>query len=156
MSTVATPRLSLGKQIFHFVRHFGEMCIVMCVAGSALYAAFFAAAGLVGYPNLPQQSPALSVLLTAFVYALPMAAWMWFRGMQWRPTLEMSGATIGVGVALIGLAWTGVLSNAGLSDWATPSFCGPACAVMLPVMLFRLDLYAGRAGHHMAVGTQAA
>ena len=32
-----------------------------------------------------------------------------------------------------------------LRGWAL-SFCGPACLLMIVVMLFRLDLYTGRAG----------
>jgi hypothetical protein len=62
------------------------------------------------------------LLVIAFNYALPMAAWMRFRGMAWRPTLEVSG--------LLG-------------------FCGPAWVVMVIVMLFRLDLCTGRTGHQM-------
>jgi len=66
--------------------------------------------------------PRLALLVIAFNYALPMAAWMRFRGMAWRPTLEMSGVL---------------------------GFCGPACVVMVIVILFRLDLYTGRMGHHL-------
>ena len=156
MATVATPGPGPGKQIINFVRHFGEMCIAMCVGGIALYAAFFGAAGLIGYPDLPERSPELSVIAVAFIYAFPMAAWMRFRGMEWRPTLEMSGATIGVGILLISLAWTGVTANSDLSEWADPSFCGPACVAMLVVMMLRLDLYTGRAGHHVAHATHVA
>jgi hypothetical protein len=60
-------------------------------------------AGLCGWsgaaglsPDLRQQSPELALLVIAFDFTLPMALWMRFRGMAWRPTLEMSGATIGL------------------------------------------------------------
>jgi hypothetical protein len=54
------------------------MCIAMCLGGTALLAAFFAAARLVGYPDVPKDVPALAVMTVALLYALPMAAWMRF------------------------------------------------------------------------------
>jgi hypothetical protein len=33
--------------------------------------------------------------------------------------------------------------------------CGPACVAMFGAMLFRLDLYTGRAGHHVARAAHA-
>jgi hypothetical protein len=68
---------------------------------------------------------------------------MRFRGMAWRPILGMSAATVGLGVVLAMLASAGVLSPDDVRGWA-PAFCGPACLVMLPVMLLRLDMYTGR------------
>jgi hypothetical protein len=84
----------------------------------------------------------------AFNYALQMAAWMRFRGMAWRPTLEMSEATIGLGVVMIALDWLDVVQQSSVRGWVL-GFCGPACVVMVIVMLFRLDLYTGRTGHQM-------
>jgi len=74
------------------------------------------------------------------MYTLPMAAWMRFRGMAWRPILEMSGAILGLAVMLLALAALGALSPGGVQRWAL-AFCGPACVIMLPVMLLRLDMY---------------
>jgi hypothetical protein len=65
----------------------------------------------------------------------------------------MAGATIGLGLVLIGMAWLGIIPTSNLGTWQL-KFCGPACLVMLVVMLFRLDLYAGRMGHH-AYGAHA-
>jgi hypothetical protein len=134
-------------QVWHFLLHFVQMCVVMCVGGSILTVLVFWAAALIGYPDLRQQFPELSLLVIAFNYSLPMAAWMRFRGMEWRPTLEMSGATIGLGILLIGIAWLGIVPKSSLLQWQL-GFCGLACPVMLVVMLFRLDLYTGRKGHH--------
>jgi hypothetical protein len=80
-----------------------------------------------------------------------MAAWMRFRGMAWRPTLEMSGATVGLALVLIILAALGVFSSEDLHQWALV-FCGPACVVMLPVMLLRLGMYTGRDDGHTHTG----
>lgn len=127
-----------------FIRHFLEMCLAMCVGGGILNAVIFVAGpALMGYPDLREEAPALALLVIALIYLAPMAAWMRFRGMPWRPILEMSGAVIALAVLLIGLAAFGAISESDLRS-AALGFCGPACLVMLPVMLLRLDLYTGR------------
>ncbi len=134
---------SLLAQIGHFIWHFVQMCLACCIGGVTLSVLFFGGAALIGYPNLIHQFPELSTLVIAFFLALPMAAWMRFRGMEWRPTLEMAATPIVVGVLLIGLAWLGIVPNSSLIEWLTRL----ACPVMLIPMLFRLDLYTGRMGH---------
>jgi hypothetical protein len=74
---------------------------------------------------------------------LPMAVWMRIRGMAWRPTLEMSGATVALATVMVALAGLGVVPASSLLEWAL-GFSLPGCLVMLVAMLFRLDLYAGR------------
>lgn len=135
-------------QVGRFLLHFVEMCVAMCVGGGILnMLLFLAVPALIGYPDPRQQFPELSLLVIAFIYSLPMALWMRFRGMEWRPILEMSGAVIGLAILLIGLAWLGILTESSLRGWQL-GFCGPACAIMFITMLFRLDLYTGRMGHH--------
>ena len=114
MDRIAT-RPGLGSQLWQFARHFLEMCAAMCIGGGILNGlVFLAGPALLGYADLRQQSPELALLVIAVNYALPMAAWMRFRGMAWRPTLEMSGATIGLGVVMI--VWTGsTLSSRAVS-----------------------------------------
>lgn len=127
-----------------FARHFLEMCVAMCVGGFVLNVLIFVAGpALLGYPDLRESAPALALLLSAFIYTAPMVAWMRFRGMPWRPIMEMSGAVVALALLLIGLAGLGIISDSDVRSLAL-GFCGPACAVMLPVMLFRLDLYTGR------------
>ncbi|GAA2879066.1 hypothetical protein GCM10010472_41100 [Pseudonocardia halophobica] len=139
--TPSTPR-----QVWNFTRHFLEMCIAMCVGGGALnILVFVVGPAQLGYPDLRTTAPMLALLVIACLYTLPMAAWMRFRGMAWRPLLEMSGATVALAVVLIVLAALGVLSSEDLHRWAL-GFCGPACVLMLPVMLLRLDMYTGRSG----------
>jgi hypothetical protein len=55
----------------------------------------------------------------------------------------LTGAIITLAVVLIGLAASGSISERDLRSSA-PGFCGPACLVMLPIMLLRLNLYTGR------------
>jgi hypothetical protein len=148
---MATPRLGLRSRTGNFARHFLEMCVAMCVGGGILYAlAFYAGPAVLGYADPRQQFPELSLVAVALIFILPMALWMRFRGMEWRPILEMAGAGMGVAILLIGLAWLAILSQAGLREFAGPAFCGPACVAMVGAMLFRLDLYTGHTGHHMA------
>jgi len=150
------PRPGLPAQTWHFVRHFLEMCLAMCIGGGILNALLFVVGpALIGYPDLRQRFPGAALLVIAVIYTLPMAAWMRFRRMDWRPTLEMSGATIGLAVALVAFFWGGIISTSSLRGWAL-SFCGPACVLMIVVMLFRLDLYTGRTGHHMGSRAHAA
>lgn len=148
---MTTSRLGFRRQIGTFARHFLEMCVAMCAGGGALYAlTFYAGPAVLGYDDPRQQFPELSLLAVAVIFTLPMALWMRFRGMEWRPILEMSAAAFAVALLLVGLAWLAILSPAALLEFAGPAFCGPACVAMLGAMLFRLDLYTGRMGHHMA------
>lgn len=161
MDQVTTPRPGLRSQVWQFARHYLKMCVAMCLGGGILTALLFLAGpALLGYPDLREQAPDLALVVVAVILALPMAAWMRFRGMAWRPTLDMSGATIGLAIVLVALAGLGVVPDSSIREWVTgervPRFCGPACAVMLVVMLFRLGLYTGRTGHHMGHGTHAA
>jgi hypothetical protein len=135
---------SLLAQIGNFLWHFVQMCLACCIGGVTLSALFFGGAALIGYPDLIQRFPELSTLVITFFLALPMAAWMRFRGMEWRPTLEMAAAPIVLGILLIGLAWLGIVPKSSVFGWLT----GLACPVMLIPMLLRLDLYTGRMGHH--------
>jgi hypothetical protein len=132
------------SQIGHFLWHFVQMCLACCIGGITLSVLFFGGAALIGYPDLIHRFPELSTLVIAFLLALPMATWMRFRGMEWRPTLAMAAAPIVLGVLLIGLAWLGIVPKSNLIEWLTSL----VCPVMLIPMLFRLDFYTGRKGHH--------
>jgi hypothetical protein len=145
----ATHRLGVGRQVWHFARHYLEMCAAMCIVGVPLNALVFVVGpALLGYPDLRQHYPGLALVVAAFLFTLPMAVWMRVRGMAWRPTLEMSGATVGLAVVVVALAGVGVVSQGGLHAWLDAS-CGPWCLVMVVAMLFRLPLYTGRTGHQM-------
>jgi hypothetical protein len=99
-------------------------------------------------PSTDQGSPGLALVVAALLFTLPMALWMRFRGMAWRPTLEMSVATLGVAVLVFALSGFGLVSQSGLQAWPKAS-CGPWCVVMIAAMIFRLPLYTGRTGHQM-------
>lgn len=139
------PISRTAKSTSRFGFHFLEMCAVMCLGGGVLIAVFFGVAALLGFTDLTQEAPALSALICSVILAGAMVAWMRFRRMEWRPTLEMAGSSVAAGVLLIVGYWIGVVSQEAL----VPSVCGLACVAMLAVMLFRLPLYSsGHAGHH--------
>ena len=73
-----------ARQIGHFVLHYFEMCMPMCVGFAVLDLVYFGAAGLVGYPHPFSELPELSVLVVGFNMTLPMAVWMRFRHMPAR------------------------------------------------------------------------
>lgn len=137
------PVARVAYPVGRFALHYLEMCGVMCVGAIVLSVLFFGAAGLLGYTDLPNQAPALSVLVVAVNLSLPMAAWMRFRGMGWRPTLEMSGSTMVTGLLLIAAYWLGIVDKGSLVDVQTSL----ACPLMLAVMLLHFPLYSG---HHEA------
>jgi hypothetical protein len=149
MTATATVRLGVGRQTRNFVQHFLEMCISMCAGGAILSLVVFGIPASIGAPNLRDQSPELGLILIAILLTLPMAAWMRFRGMAWRPILEMSAIPLGLAILLIGAVWAGFAPDSTLQI-TFGSFCGIACAGMFVVMLPRLGLYTGRSGHHGA------
>jgi hypothetical protein len=154
MDAVATARLSLGRQSWNFARHFLEMCLTMCAGGAILSLIVFSIPSVIGAPNLREQFPELGLILIAILLTLPMAAWMRFRGMEWRPIVEMSAVPIGLAILLIGGVWAGFATDGALQI-TFGTFCGISCVGMFVVMLFRLDLYTGRTGHHVAHGAHA-
>lgn len=128
----------------YFIWHLLEMCLAMCIGGIPLIVLFFVGAAKLGYPDLLQQFPGLTVLVVGFILSLPMTAWMRFRGHEWRPTLEMASTSIVLGIVLAGLGWLGVLSKSSGFEWMTRL----ACPVMIIPMLFRLDHYASSHASH--------
>jgi hypothetical protein len=125
----------------YFIWHFLEMCVTMCIGGITLNLLFFLGAAKIGYPDLLEQAPEFSLLAIGINLAVPMTAWMRFRGHEWRPTLEMASTSIILPILLINAAWLGIIPESSRLDWLTKL----ACPVMLIPMLFRLDLYSG---HH--------
>jgi hypothetical protein len=144
---VRTGRVAhVVQPVGRFALHLFEMCVVMCAGAVVLSVLFFGAAGVLGYPNLPETAPELSVFVIALHLSVPMLAWMRYRGMAWRPTLEMAGSTMVVGLALIVAYWLDLLAKTSLIDVQTSL----ACPMMLGVMLARFRLYSGSHSAHSA------
>lgn len=131
-----------GRQLGHFLRHYFEMCIPMCVGFALGDLVYFWAAGFFGYSEPFTELPELSVLAVTFTMTAPMAAWMLLRRMPGRAIAEMSAAMPVLGAVLLALGWLAVVP---MRDLALLEH-GLMMPVMLVPMLFRLDLYTGR-GH---------
>ncbi|MGB8379686.1 MAG: hypothetical protein WCG47_00330 [Dermatophilaceae bacterium] len=138
------PTLGVGKQVWRFVVHVLQMCAVMCVSLVLLGVLVAASAAVLGSSDPRQTAPALSGLVVTLTLAGSMVAWMRFRAMAWRPTLEMAGSTVVVGALLIAGYGLGIVPASQL----VPDICGVACLAMIVVMLFRFRLYASHTGHH--------
>ena len=138
----AGPVIRFLRPAGRFLRHYAEMCVAMCV-GLAMCLLLFRSATLIGYGNLPQRFPEPSIALVAIFLSLPMIGWMRFRGMAWRPTVEMVAAAVVAGVLQIFALRIGLVAR---SD-AIQGECGIACLAMVAVMLFRLNIYAGTSHH---------
>ena len=149
--TTTTKYLSV-RPAGYFLRHLGEMILAMMagmVASVAVLALIFStvlASTIRGMPRVEvlNQFAVLICLVMAVGMIVPMVAWMRHRGMEWRPTLEMAAAMAVPLVPIFGLLALQVIPGARA--------CGLYCVVMIPAMvvamLFRLDLYTGRTGHH--------
>ena len=136
------------KPAGRFGFHFLEMCAVMCMGGGLLIALFFAGVAVLGFPDFRLDHPEWSAFIVSGLLAAAMVAWMRFRRMDWRPTLEMAGSSVAAGCALIVGYWAGVVSEEAL----VPSVCLLACVAMIAVMLFRLPLYTSGHAHHGTSG----
>src|SRR6266540_4595618 len=143
VDAVVTSKLTLRREIGHFVVHYFEMCLPMCVGFALGDLVYFWAAGLFGYSHPFRQLPELSVLVITFTMTAPMVAWMLFRGMPRRPTAEMSAVMPALAIVLLALGWLAIVPKGDLALLEH----GLMMPAMLVPMFFRLDLYTGRAGH---------
>jgi hypothetical protein len=143
MVTMTTQRVRLRSQFGHFLLHFGEMCLPMCIGFAVGDLAYFWAAEQQGYSEPFTQLPELSVLLVTFTMTAPMTAWMLFRGMPRQAIAEMSAVMPMLAIVLLALGWLAILP---MSDLALLEH-GLMMPAMLVPMFLRLDLYTGRAGH---------
>jgi hypothetical protein len=119
------------------------MCLPGCLGALILSIAFFGGAALIGYPDLVGQAPVFSTMVLTINFTLPMVAWMSFRHRELRPTLEMAGVSMGLGVVLIAMGLLGLIPLSDIFEWEA-SLCCPA---MLVPMLFRHKLYTGGMVH---------
>jgi hypothetical protein len=105
-----TKYRSVGP-VGHFLRHLGEMILAMIsgmVASVAVLALIFStvlAATIRAMPRVEvlDQFAVLICLVMAIGMTVPMVAWMRFRGMEWRPVVEMAAAMIVPLVPIFGL-----------------------------------------------------
>jgi hypothetical protein len=145
----ATP--GVIRQVGRFALHFGEMCLPMCLGFAIGDLVYFGLASLAGYGEPFTELPLLSVVVVTFTMTAPMTAWMLYRGMPRRPTVEMSAAMPILAIVLLMLGWLAILPMADLALLEH----GLMMPVMLIPMMLRIDLYTGRGGHRMRAPARA-
>jgi hypothetical protein len=143
MDTTVIPSAGRRSRIGHFILHYFEMCVPMCLGFAVGDLVYFWAAGLFGYSEPFSDLPVLSVLVVTFTMTAPMAAWMLYRGMPRRATAEMSATMPVLAVVLLAFGWLGLFPTQDLALLEH----GLMMPVMLIPMLFRRDLYAGQMTH---------
>ena len=142
VTTTTTKRTRLGtfvRKAGRFLWSFVLMCLPMCIGAIILSVAFFGTAALIGYPDVIRQAPVFSTLVLTINFTLPGVAWMSFRHHEWRPTLEIAGTSMALGIVLIALGLLGIIPISEIFEWEA-TLCCPA---MLVPMLLRLEPYTG-------------
>jgi hypothetical protein len=138
------PIAGAVRPVARFGLHVLEMCLVMCVSLALLDLLLVAATTVLGFSDVREEAPELSALVVATVLAGSMVLWMRFRGMGWRPTLEMAAPALVAGVLMVSGFWVGIVEQRDLIG----SVCGVACLGMIAVMLFRFRVYSSHTHHH--------
>ena len=111
----APTTIGRGRQIGHFLRHYGEMCAPMCIGFAVGDLIYFWAAGRFGYSQPFSDLPQLSVLVVTFTMTAPMVAWMLFRGMPKRETAEMAAVMPILAIGLLALGWLAIVPKSDLA-----------------------------------------
>jgi hypothetical protein len=148
VGAVITLTVRRRRQVAHFLRHYFEMCLPMCIGFALGDVVYFWLARQYGYPDPFTQLPELSVLVVTFNMTAPMTAWMLFRRMPRRPTAEMTAAMPILAIVLLVLGWLAVVPKGDLALLEH----GLMMPVMLVPMFLRLDDYTGRTSHVLHTG----
>ncbi len=126
----------------HFTQHFFEMCITMCLGQGVILALIMGEASPAGFFQLLSQYPWSMGVILAMSMVVPMAAWMLFREMGWRHTIDMSIASF-VGAMLPVVAGEfGYLPVIAVFALACPLAC---MAMLIPMFTEQASLAKGRA-----------
>jgi hypothetical protein len=153
MSDLTNSTSTASTPIRRFARHYLEMVIAMftgmVVLGLPLVGLLYLAGS--SYPELQDTAPAVLLLGMGIVMAVPMVAWMRYRGHGWQPSMEMAGSMIVPTLAVIGLLAAGVLDFDGAMAIEHIAMF-PA---MLAVMLARWDEYSAPHDHRAQVAAAA-
>lgn len=126
----------------HFVQHFFEMCITMCLGQVVIVGWIIVQAGLSGFFQLLDQYPWSMGILLALSMIVPMAAWMLFRQMGWRHTVDMSIASFIGAVLPIVAGELGYLPVEAVFALGCPLAC---LAMLIPMFTEQAKLAKARA-----------
>jgi hypothetical protein len=119
-----------------FWLHFVEMFAVMWVGMAAGVGVYLAITGLSSYAQGLRLDPVPSVSAMAISMAVPMAAWMLFRGHGWRNSAEMAAAMIVPVIPFVILAGLDVISGT-----ACRAYMPLSIVAMIGLMVYRRKVY---------------
>ena len=85
-------RRVMASRARHFIQHFMEMCVTMCLGLGVIHLLIIWEAGLNGFSQLRSQYPWSMGTIFALSMVVPMAAWMLYREMGWREAIGRSVA----------------------------------------------------------------
>ena len=133
----------------HFTQHFFEMCITMCLGQGVILALIMGEASPAGFFQLLSQYPWSMGVILAMSMVVPMGAWMLFREMGWRHTIDMSIASF-VGAMLPVVAGEfGYLPVIAVFALACPLAC---LAMLIPMFTEQASLAKSRAAEQASSG----
>lgn len=130
------------RPFWTFARHYLEMIVAMLLGMAVLYPLWELVADAAGAGWMQRTDVETTVMATAM--AVPMVAWMVFRGHGARPIVEMTLAMYAGFWVLYPLLWGGVMGEMGVmmvGHMLMPLF-------MLGAMLLRPREYAGHSHAH--------
>src|SRR3954470_21344604 len=116
---------SVGRGIWHFVRHYLEMVAAMLVGMFAL-----GALEDIVWPS-PMHRADVAAMVMATNMSVGMAAWMRFRGHSWRGIAEMSASMYLPFAVLLVPFWAGAIGEGDLMTWGHVLMFPAMAAVML-------------------------
>lgn len=136
-STHQIAPASVQQSTLRFIRHYIEMVAVMFLGMFVLMTPagwLFSAVGT----SWSRLSPAMNMFAMALTMAVPMVAWMRYRGHSWQANLEMSASMMIPTFAVMAVLWAGGMTTGVLM---VPEHVG-MLACMLAAMLLRRTEYA--------------
>jgi hypothetical protein len=131
----------------NFVRHYLEMLVAMFLGMAVLGAPALALLSVAGVSSseLRSDAPALLLFGMAVTMTVPMVAWMRYRGHGWPASVDMTAAMFIPTFGVIGLLWSGLVTDVGTLLMLEHVVMPPA---MLVAMLLRRDEYTGAVHQH--------
>jgi hypothetical protein len=128
--------VSRKRRVVTFFLHFLEMFAVMAVGMAVGVRIYLAMADLPSYAEGLRVNPVPALCVMAISMALPMAAWMVFRGHGWRNSAEMAAAMIVPAIPFVILAGLHVIGGAACRPYMPLSI-----VAMLGLMVVRWSAY---------------
>lgn len=120
------PEIHSSRHLSAFWRHFLEMFAVMVAGMVASGYILVRIVGLTSWDRATVLYPTQCLLVMAAGMSVPMAAWMLYRGMGRRNSMEMAAAMVLPVVPFLCLVWFHVTDGA---------LCGAYCASSIVAML---------------------